>query len=82
MAISDGKADGRDINCGCMEAKYRGWPYVFVVALRGGVREGTELLVRRLQTACTLYHLRRARFALRSELRRRRVGEAHEALRG
>ena len=51
MAISDGKADGRDINCGCMEAKYRGWPYVFVVALRGGVREGTELLVRRPHTA-------------------------------
>ena len=48
MAINDGKFDdptGKSVNVGWMEALWRGWPYIFVVALRKGVKCGSELLL-------------------------------------
>ena len=43
--INDGKRDKRTPNVGWMEMTYRGWPYVFVVALAQGVKRGDELLI-------------------------------------
>ena len=43
--INDGKRDHRTPNVGWMELTYRGWPYVFVVALSKGVKKGDELLI-------------------------------------
>ena len=45
MAINDGATDGKKVNVGWMEAEYRGWPYVFIVALRDGLKSGQELLI-------------------------------------
>lgn len=45
MAINDGKQDNKKVNCGWMEVLYRGWPYVFVVAIRSGIKQGAELLL-------------------------------------
>ena len=48
MAINDGKRDdptGKKVNCGWMEMQYKGWPYIFVVATRKGIKRGDELLL-------------------------------------
>lgn len=48
MAINDGKRDdpsGKKVNCGWMEMQYKGWPYIFVVATRNGIKSGDELLL-------------------------------------
>lgn len=45
MAINDGAIDKKKVNVGWMEVLSDGWPYVFVVALRGGVKKRQELLL-------------------------------------
>jgi len=45
MGINDGKQDKRPVNCGWMEALYKGWPYVFVVCTKKGIQRGDELLL-------------------------------------
>ena len=45
MVINDGKEDKRAVNVGWLEVKYNGWPYLFIVALKDGVKRGTELLI-------------------------------------
>ena len=45
MVINDGKQDKRVVNVGWLEVKYKGWPYLFIVALKDGVKSGAELLI-------------------------------------